>query len=60
MNTIEEYILKRIRDIELLIIEHKEDMLLFQYYVGQRNILYECLTAHDNKYDMTNVKNKQQ
>jgi len=58
-NSLEDYILKQIPEIEmkLQVLESKRDdysdseyWALFYRYTGQKSILYQCLTAHDNKY----------
>lgn len=57
MNTLENYILKQIKEIDLKLNNmQKKDYsdndfnTLFSRYSGQKDILYQCLTAHDNTY----------
>lgn len=63
--TLETFILKRIKQIDIYLYvlnKRKPDFSLLDYsntflrLSSQKDILYECLTAHDNKYD--EMKNK--
>jgi hypothetical protein len=57
MNSLEVYIFKRIKEVEDRLsnisksdLSKKDYDILFNRLSGQKSILYECLTAHDNKY----------
>lgn len=50
----EKYILKRIELLEQTIASVPIDSKQFQYYVGQRDILYQVLTAWDNPNSIYN------
>lgn len=62
-NTLESYILKTIKKIETQLNElhltrndysHNSYIARFNNLCGRRDVLYMCLTAHDNKYDELN------
>jgi hypothetical protein len=57
MNSYERYILRQIKEIESKLGSLKKDEYSekdfnskFNRLSGQKDILYECLTAHDNTY----------
>lgn len=57
MSTLENYILKQIKEIESkLSAVNKNDYsendfnAVFNRLSGQKDVLYQCLTAHDNTY----------
>lgn len=57
MNTLESYILKKIKDIDEKIngmiksdYTEQDYTILIHRLSGQKSILYQCLTAHDNTY----------
>lgn len=50
-NSLEEYILKRIEIIKAELIYTENDTPQFYRLSGQLDVLYMCLTAHDNTYN---------
>ena len=65
MSTLETYMHKQLKEVEQKLSDLLKNKLdyseedykgLFNRYTGQRDILYQCLTAHDNTYDPKHQK----
>lgn len=63
-SSLEDFILKKIKQIEADIVTLKEQINHYSVIdysnkysrlVGQKDILYMCLTGHDNKYEQEKV-----
>lgn len=56
--TLESYILKRIDMIRAELMHTENDTPQFYRLSGQLDVLYMCLTAHDNKYEKKDTDGK--